>query len=549
MSLGAYKSLLGFLRPFAGRAVGAGGLMLVGALLQLPAPLLTRYLFDRVIPEADPVRLNLFILALVALVLLGIAISLLQTRLLLACRYGAEAALRTQILKRFLGAKQSFMGPEASGYLVSRLDDDVAQIQHLFLDPLLTIALQSLTFVVGVGLLFHLHPRLAFVAILSLPAFVLTYTIFSRRVQGMMGARQESWARFRAHLQESIAQSTLLQAFSLKDVFGTRCDLLARSALEASRRFEFTQTLASTLTGLTAAALPVFILWYGIREILQGRFTVGGFIAFNTCVGYLYNPVRAMVSMRLDIQASMGAGQRVLDMLAAPQESMGFGSTPLEEFRSLDVRDLSFVYPGREGSGLQGVSFTLRAGDSLGIVGETGSGKSTLARLLLGFDAPSSGFININGRDFRDFDLASSRSQIGFVPQEPALFQGTILENLTLFDSTSDPLWVSALLDFCLLRESLDRFPQGMSTSVQEAGSGLSGGEKQRVAIARALYRKPGLLIVDEGTSAMDPETEGRILDQILNLPWRPAVLFITHRHALLERFGSVLRVSLPQSQ
>lgn len=536
-----YGRMLGFLRPYKGRALGATLLMLLGALLQLPGPLLTRHLFDSVIPQGDVARLKLFVLLLVCLVAMGAAASLLQTRLLLSCRYGIERDLRRAVFRRVLGSGRS---TEASGYLVSRVDDDVAQIQHLFLDPLLSILLQTLTFSVGVALLFQIHARLAVVALVSLPAFVISSATLSKRLHRQMGLRQESWARFRGGLQEGVAQAEVIQALGMEEAVAGRNSDALEVAIDASRRFDFSQVLASTLTGLTAAVLPMFVLWYGTSEILAGRFTIGGFIAFNAAIGFLYNPVRSIVGLNLDIRASLAAAQRILEMLELAQVADRFGAQDPGPFRELAAENLSYAYLGNDRRGLAKFSFQLQRGESLAVVGETGSGKSTLAKLLLGYDLPASGVLTFNGLPHNTLGLLQLRREIGFVPQEPDLLQGTIQENICRFKENQDSEQLAFLAQTCLLEDTLSRFPQGLATAVQEGGSGLSGGEKQRVALARALYSRPGLLVLDEATSAMDPATEAAVLQNLLNLPWRPAVLFITHRHSVLARFDRVVEVT-----
>ncbi len=539
-----YRKLLPFLRPHGGAAVGAAVFMLLGALLQLPAPLLTRYLFDRVLPSGNVRLLTGLVLVLVGLLIVGSSVSLLQTHFLLKCRYGVERAMRHAALARCLGSRWDVGDGRASGYLLSRLDDDIAQIQHLLLDPLLALLLQGLTLTAGVVLLFHLHARMAWVALGSLPLFWLVLTGFSRRIQAWVALRQERWAQFRGRLQEGLAQVPSLQANLLQQAFLHRVDGACGEALRTSRRTELIQTLASTLVGLTGAALPVFVLWYGIREILLGRFTVGGFMAFNTSVGYLFGPARALAALRLDLQAARASAERVLEMLELPEASADYGTQPLKVFSSLEVRDLAFQY--EDGRGLAPISFRLERGTSLAVVGETGCGKSTLVKLLLGLRVPERGRVYVNGQDVRDWSLESLRAQIGYVPQDPELFEGSLLENLSRFEAAPDRAWVDELLRWCALKEVVERFPRGLDTNVREAGRGLSGGEKQRVALARALYGRPGLLILDEATSAMDPGTEDRVLSELSNLPWKPALLFVTHRHQLLTRFDAVLEVARP---
>jgi subfamily B ATP-binding cassette protein MsbA len=539
-----YRRLLVFLRPYTLQAATAGGLMLLGGLLQLPAPLLTRYLFDRVLPSGNTGQLTLFVTLIAGLLLLGTGVGTLQARLSLACRYGAEEGVRKAALARLLAAQRSWLDSQASGYLLSRLDDDIDQIHHVLLDPILTVAMQGLTLAAGVALAFYLQPRLAWVTLLSLPLFLASLVTFSRNLRRLASERQERWARFRGVLVEGLAQSLVLQASGRQRAFEERAGREAGAALTMARRTEWAQVLAGSLTGLIAAALPLFVLWYGVHEIMVGHFTIGGFIAFNTCIGYLYGPVRALVDLRLDLHTALAAGSRIVALLDAPEASSAFGITPLNSFERLDVSGVSFTYEDGASRGCRGVTLSLHRGESVALVGPSGSGKSTFLRVVLGFAQPEAGHLTINGRDYRNYRLESLRARIGYVPQEPELFQGTLLENLVLFESGPDHAWIQWLLDACRLNASLRRFPRGLDTPVQEAGSSLSGGEKQRFAIARALYSKPELLLLDEATSAMDPDTESALVNVLLTLPWKPAILFATHRHGILPAFDQVITLT-----
>lgn len=179
------------------------------------------------------------------------------------------------------------------------------------------------------------------------------------------------------------------------------------------------------------------------------------------------------------------------------------------------------------------------------MIAETGKGKSTIAWLLLGYDVPQKGQILFNRREYTSFSLESIRSHLGLVPQEPTLMCGSLLDNVSFFRTSADLNWVGNLINWCCLTETVERFPNGLNTNVFEAGTGISGGEKQRIAIARALFSRPDFLILDEAMSAMDPETETKLMDNLMDLPWKPAVLLFTHRYAHLSKCDKVINLNI----
>jgi len=539
-----YRRFLHFLAPYWESGAVAGILMLLSALLQLPAPLLTKYLIDTIVPRGDLRLLNLLALALVGIVLLNNLSSYLYRKLLVDYRIKVEADIRTSLFRSIMSAPLRFFEEHQRGYLESRADADVNAAGRLFVETVLDLGMDGLTFAVGVGLIFYLNVQLAIVSILSLPLFIITFHAFSKRMNEYSRERQEAWASFRGALVELLGMAGTLKGFAREAVAHVRYGGSLRSALASDRKLELYNVVASIAIGLTGVLLPLFVLWYGIRQIILGQFTLGGFIAFNTCIGYLYNPVRNVVSTNIDIHAALAAAERIFEIIDTMAESGRFGTQPLDDIRTLDVGRVSFSY-GERGE-LAPVSFRATRGERVAVVGETGAGKTTLARLLLGFDVPTSGSIRVNGTDYTSFDLRSIRVRIGFVPQEPPLLSGTILDNMTFFDSDPDPEWIQSLIQIAILEETVGRFPKHLQTPIQELGAMLSGGEKQRIAIARALYGKPDLIIFDEATSALDAVTQQKPMRNLGALPWRPIMIWMTHRRETLPGMDRTMTLLSP---
>lgn len=543
-SVGMLRRFLTFLKPQWPAGLAGGALMVLSALLQLPIPLVTKHLVDVIVPARDLAALDALVILLLGALALNQAVQYVQSRILIAARNRTEGSLRNQLFAKLLRVRQDIVEREKVGYLHARIDSDVEAVGKLFVEALLGAMVDLLTFAVGALLLLYLNPWLAIVSLLSLPVFVLCFHAFSQKINDLSASRQEAWAALRGTEVELLGQGRAIRAFNRPGEALDRFRTGLSDALESNRRMAITGVVSGIAVGFTGMALPFFILWYGIREIIQGHFTLGGFIAFNGCIGYLYGPVQKLVSLNLDVQAALASARRIFEILDLPEESASFGAGLLPGVERVAVDGVSYVYDAGEGRGVRDVSFVLERGRSLAVVGETGKGKSTLAHLLLGLYTPTGGRISINGVDYTKLSLENLRAQVGYVPQEPELLSGSILDNITFFRPDGDPAHIQQLVRWCELEATLRRFPRGLGTDVLEAGGGLSGGEKQRIAIARALFGRPGLLIFDEATSALDVETESRLVPRLLDLPWRPATLFITHRDSFLNRVDQVIRLS-----
>ena len=533
------------MKPYWRVGVGVGLLMVLSALLQLPAPLLTKYLIDKILPSHSFAMLNWLALTLVGILLINNFVSYLYKIMLIDYRVRIERDIRLSLFQKIVFGKIKMFEEMKIGYLQSRVDSDVDAVGHLFLETILDLSLNALTFAVGVGLLFYLNSHLAIVALLSLPAFIFSFHAFSRKMNELSQTRQETWAQFRGTLIEFISSIKTLKAFCVEKMALNRYSNRVGIALDSDKQLETYNIVASILIGLTSVLLPLFVLWYGVRQIMLEQFTLGGFIAFNSCIGYLYNPVRSVVTLNLDIHSALAAARRIFQILDAPSEFHMFGSKCLEKIDSVEFKDICYYYTeNKNRTGLSSVSFAVRRGEKIAIVGETGSGKTTISRLLMGFDLPSSGIIYINDTNHREFHLTHLRNRIALVPQEPPLMSGTILDNISFFDHKPDISLVNQIVDWCQLKTTLARFPNGLLTNVFESGSGISGGEKQRIAIARALYKRTDIIVFDESTSALDTKTEQNLFESLADLPWTPGIIWITHGKNFLNKMSQIIQLN-----
>jgi len=381
----------------------------------------------------------------------------------------------------------------------------------------------------------RIHLPLALLSLGALPLVAGVTRYFGSRIHLRWGQSQEALSHYTSRLQEHLVGLRVLRAYSCEDAEMDEMSARNRGYVAASAKLirisAVFQPLLQALIGLTFVA----VLAVGGLAVRNARISLGQFVEFNLYLVRLIWPMIAVGWVANLLQrgaASMGRietlfAEKPLTELVVTEESLPERSTPA----ALEIRDLSFAYPGARGQSLKHISLTARPGERLGIVGGVGSGKSTLLWLIPRLLEPAPGSVLIDGTDVRALPLARLRRDVALVPQGSFLFSATLRENIALALPDADE---GAILEAALaagLEEDLKRLPDGLDTVVGERGLTLSGGQRQRVAIARALITKPRLLLLDDCLSAVDTNTERVVLDALPHT----TLLFATHRLAAAE--------------
>ena len=285
-------------------------------------------------------------------------------------------------------------------------------------------------------------------------------------------------------------------------------------------------------------------LWYGSREIAQGRLTAGEFTSFLAALLLMYGPIKKLSRVNANLQQAMAASDRIFELLDTHTEvTERAGAVPLPPFTgAIEFRDVSFGYEDGVGrTTLRGVSFSVRAGQMVAIVGRSGAGKTTLVNLLPRFYDVTSGAVTIDGRDLRDVTLASLRAQIGMVTQETVLFDDTIAANIAYGTPGASSEAIEAAARAANAHDFIAAQPQGYKTTIGERGQRLSGGQRQRLAIARALLKNSPLLILDEATSALDSESERLVQQALATLMMNRTSFVIAHRLSTVQKADAII--------
>lgn len=485
-------------------------------------------------------------LGLLVIVVLQAALNALQAYLLSATGERAVAGLRRTLFSRLLDQPPGFFADRRTGELTSRLTTDIAQLQGTVSHQVAEFSRQVLTLGGAVALLAVTQPRLTLTALAVIPIAVGTAFFFGRRLRRMSTGVQDKVAEATAVAEEAFSQIRTVQSFAMeaweRGRYSARVDeIVAAAVVRARVRGVFFGAI--TFAAFTAV---VIVLWQGGVLVTEGKLSAGQLFTFMIYTITIAGSVSSLASFFSVYQESVGAAERVFELIERPSPITNPGSPaslaerPAGELR---LERVSFQYhPGPDLPwALREVDLRVPAGEIVALVGPSGAGKTTLVSLLPRFWDPTEGTIRLDGRDLRTLDLGALRRAIGVVPQEPALFSGTIRENIAYARPEAPAQAVEAAARAAHAHEFIERLPGGYEALVGERGVKLSGGQRQRIAIARAILKDPAVLILDEATSSLDNESERLIEDALDRLLVGRTTVIIAHRLSTVRRADRIV--------
>jgi subfamily B ATP-binding cassette protein MsbA len=385
--------------------------------------------------------------------------------------------------------------------------------------------------------------RLALGSLTVLPIVLLPTIRIGRRIRRTTRRAQDNAGELNEILQEAIVGQNIVKAFGGERHESSRFHVAAWKLRNANLRYVAQQAIASPLIEFFGALTIVGLFVYARTQIQAGNLTVGEFTSFIIALLMLYEPVKRLTGIHAIFQQAMGASQKVfgyldLDVHIADKPN----AETLTGFReSIEFDNVRFRYPTSEGYALDGVSLRVNACEVVALVGPSGAGKTTFANLVPRFLDVTSGAIRIDGKDIRDVQLASLRSQIGVVSQDTFLFNGTVAENIGYGKPDASREQIEEAARNAMAQDFISQLPQGYDTVIGERGTKLSGGQRQRLAIARALLKNAPILILDEATSHLDTESEMLVQRALNNLIEDRTVLVIAHRLSTIRRADKIV--------
>ncbi|PSR56213.1 multidrug ABC transporter ATP-binding protein [Adhaeribacter arboris] len=457
----------------------------------------------------------------------------------------AVADIRRALYAKFVVLPIPFFEQKRVGEITSRITSDVSQLQDTFSITLAELFRQLVTLIVGVAIIMVTSVKLSLFMLGTFPVLVLLAFVFGKRIKKLSKATQEEIGKTNVIVEETLQAINVVKAFT-NELFeiGRYNRSLSNAVKNALKASYFRGAFVSfIIIGLFGGI--ILVLWFGASLVESGELTIGQLVQFIIYTTFIGASVGGLGDMYGKVQTSLGAADRVLEILDEPEEPTNLtnrsGNT-LKVHGNIEYDQVAFSYPTRPDIAvLKDISFQIQSGEKVALVGPSGAGKSTIVALLMKFYNLKGGQICIDGQDINALNLTELRQNIGIVPQEVLLFGGTIRENIAYGkpDATEDEIILAAKKANAY--QFIQSFPEKLDTVVGERGIKLSGGQRQRVAIARAILRNPAILILDEATSSLDSESEKLVQQAMDELMKGRTSIIIAHRLSTIRKADKIL--------
>jgi ABC-type multidrug transport system fused ATPase/permease subunit len=510
-------------------------------------PALTGQLVDSATGKATNLLkdINLIALGLFGVILLQGIFSFFRIYFFAQVSENAVANIRRDLYAKFVVLPIPFFEQKRVGEITSRITSDVSQLQDTLSITLAELFRQLVTLIVGVVIIMVTSVKLSLFMLATFPVLVLVAFVFGKKIKRLSKATQEELGRTNVIVEETLQAIHVVKAFTneLFEIgrYNRSLSEVVRHALRASYfRGAFVSFI---IVGLFGGI--ILVLWYGASLVERGELTIGDLIQFLLYTTFIGASVGGLGDLYGKVQASLGAAERILEILDEPVEQTQQGALPGAPLRvsgDITYDQVAFSYPSRPDINiLKDISFRIQAGEKVALVGPSGAGKSTIVQLLMKYYHLSSGSILVDGKNINELNLQQLRQNVGIVPQETLLFGGSIRENIAYGrpNATAEEIIQAAkkahAYDFIL------SFPEGLDTLVGERGIKLSGGQRQRIAIARAILKNPAILVLDEATSSLDSESEKQVQAAMDELMKNRTSIIIAHRLSTIRKADKIL--------
>ncbi len=537
-----WSRFLPFVRPQMVIMACAGVAVMGVAACNLVLIRLAGSLWDVITIQQDLQQLTSMVWVFIGLVVGQGLMSMGHSYLTALASQHVMADFRTHVFSHLHRLSLNFFAKRRTGELISRLMNDVGVIQNLLTETPMDALKHLVTIIGGVGFLLVMNWRLCLLILVLLPLLALVARIFGKRLKALSMKIQDQTAQVTTLIEEVVSGIREVKSF----VQGQREEARFRTAVEG--------LLATTMqrTGVMAVFVPVItfftfamaigVLWYGGKQVIEGQLTPGELFAFVLFAGILIGPFGSAARIFSQVKEVQGAMVRVFELLDTPLDIQDSpDSRPLVPIRGdIQFEEVEFAYDERPPV-LEGVSFSIKAGECVALVGPTGAGKTTIINLLHRFYDPTKGRVLIDGHEMKSIQLDSLYHQLALVPQETFLFGGTIMDNIRYGRWEAAESDVFEASQRANAHEFIQALPEGYETILGEKGVNLSGGQRQRVAIARALLKDPRILILDEATSALDSQSESLVQGALIELMKGRTTLMIAHRFSSIQRADRIL--------
>ncbi len=450
--------------------------------------------------------------------------------------------LRVRVFRHLTSLRLTYFDRTPIGTATTRTINDIETINQVFAEGIITIIADILSLIAVLGIMFYTSWKLTLICLLTMPFLIIASYIFKEKVKKSFQVVRTQIQRMNAFLQERISGMRVVQIFNAEAQEAQKFRTINREYTKANLDSILYYAVFFPVVDIIAAASLALMVWWGAQDAARaGGVTLGALVAFPIYLNMLFRPIRMLADKFNTLQMGLVAAERVFGVLDQDDRIENTGDLAPEKLKGhIQFDKVNFAYISNEWV-LKDVSFTIEPGQTLAIVGSTGSGKTTITNLLNRFYDIQEGYIRIDGHDVREYHLPALRSRIAMVLQDVFLFSGSVMENITLRDDKISREEVISAARMIGAHEFIEKLPGGYDYQVMERGATLSTGQRQLISFVRALVFNPDVLILDEATSSVDPETESVIQYAIEKLIARRTSIIIAHRLTTIRNADNIL--------
>jgi ATP-binding cassette subfamily B protein len=514
--------------------------VVLSSTFQLLSPWVLKFAIDDLTRAVTREKLIAYALALLGVACMRAIFLFSMRRIIIGASREIEYDLRNDFFAHLQRMPLEYYQARRTGDLMSRATNDLNAVRTMIGPAVMYSASTILVFAVAIVLMASIDRRLTLIALIPLPMVSVSVQYFGSAIHKRFETIQAQLADLSAVVQETLAGVRVVRAYNQEQHEIERFSAANREYLRRNKGLIRLQGMFFPSMTLFLGFGSLLVLWVGSRDVINGHITLGEFVAFNSYLVMLSWPMIAFGWVTNMLQRGMASWKRMLEVLDASSDISDAGVSDAGRNVALagaiEIRDLTFAYPGTGRPVLEHVSLRIEPGQTVAFVGATGSGKSTMIALLPRLHQPPAGTVFIDGVDVNEIPLSRLRGAIGFVPQEPFLFSDTIAENIAFGVQAGDvhgdviARRVRGAAAIARLDKDVESFPKGYDTTVGERGITLSGGQKQRTALARAVMVDPRILILDDALSAVDTYTEEEILGRLRDVMRQRTSIIVAHR-------------------